>query len=159
VNIRINRRRLFLQKQAIYSLTSLKYWDISKNNLDWIHLRPNSRLSRKQKEFIDVFAMVHQTSNRHIQAVINNLKFIILDYLTANKSGFLDWRRDFCDWFISSHSIWKVMPFIHFTECYTLRDNALHTHTQHWSIDWNRGVTACLERYVQRDMLCPSVTQ
>ena len=22
----------------------------------------------------------------------------------------------------------------------------LHTHTQHWSIDWNRGAAACLER-------------
>jgi len=36
--------------------------------------------------------MVHQTSNPHIQAVMNknNLKFIILDYLAANKSGILD---------------------------------------------------------------------
>jgi len=31
--------------------------------------------------------MVHQTSNRHIQAVMNNLKFIILDYLAAKKPG------------------------------------------------------------------------
>jgi len=35
-----------------------------------------------------------------------------------------------------------------------LRDNALHTHTQHWSTGWNRGAVACFERYVQRDMLC-----
>jgi len=34
--------------------------------------------------------MVHQTSNSHIQAVMNNLKFIILDYLAADKSGILD---------------------------------------------------------------------
>jgi len=27
--------------------------------------------------------MVHQTSNRHIQAVMNNLKFIILHYFAA----------------------------------------------------------------------------
>jgi len=66
--------------------------------------------------------MVHQTSNRRIQAVMNNLKFIILDYLAAKKSGLLDWRRDFCNWSISSHSIWKVMPFRHFTKCDTLRD-------------------------------------
>jgi len=41
--------------------------------------------------------MVQQTSNRHIQAVMKNLKFISLDYLTAKKSGILDSRRDFCD--------------------------------------------------------------
>jgi len=40
--------------------------------------------------------MVHQTSNCHIQAVMKNLKFIILDYLAAKKSGILDWHRDFC---------------------------------------------------------------
>jgi len=34
--------------------------------------------------------MVHQTSNRYIQAVMNNPKFIILDYLAAKKSGILD---------------------------------------------------------------------
>jgi len=39
--------------------------------------------------------MVHQTSNRHIQVVIKNLKFIILDYLAWKKSG------DFWDWSIS----------------------------------------------------------
>jgi len=43
--------------------------------------------------------LVYQTSNRHIQGVMNNLKFIILDYFGAKKkSGILDWRRDFCDW-------------------------------------------------------------
>jgi len=42
--------------------------------------------------------MVHQTIKRHIQAVMNNFKFIILDYLAAKKSGFLDSRRDFCDY-------------------------------------------------------------
>jgi len=35
--------------------------------------------------------MVHHISNRHIQAVMNNLKLIILDYLAAKKSGVLDW--------------------------------------------------------------------
>jgi len=34
--------------------------------------------------------MVHQISDHHIQAVMNNLKFIILDYLAAKKSGILD---------------------------------------------------------------------
>ena len=31
--------------------------------------------------------MVHQIKNRHIQAVMNNLKFIILSYLGVKKSG------------------------------------------------------------------------
>jgi len=34
--------------------------------------------------------MAQQTSNRHIHAVTNNLKFIILDYLAAKKSGISD---------------------------------------------------------------------
>jgi len=51
---------------------------------------------------IDAFTMLHQSSYRHIQAVMNNLQLIILDYLAAN----LDWRRDFCDWFINKH--WEV---------------------------------------------------
>jgi len=34
--------------------------------------------------------MVHQISDRHIQAVMNNLKLIILDYLAAKKYGVLD---------------------------------------------------------------------
>jgi len=58
--------------------------------------------------------MVHETSNGHIQAVMNNLTFIILDCLAAKRSGILNSRRDFCDWSVSSHSIWKVMPFRHF---------------------------------------------
>jgi len=32
--------------------------------------------------------MVQKTSNRHIHAVMNNLKFIILHYLTARNLGF-----------------------------------------------------------------------
>jgi len=28
---------------------------------------------------------------------MKNLKFIILDYLAAKKSGVLDWCRDFCN--------------------------------------------------------------
>jgi len=42
---------------------------------------------------------------RVVQAVMNNLKFIILDYLAAKKSWVLDWRRDFCGWSICRHSI------------------------------------------------------
>jgi len=42
----------------------------------------------KQNEFIDAFIMVRQSGYRHIQAVMNNLKFIILDYLAATKFGF-----------------------------------------------------------------------
>jgi len=49
-----------------------------------------SRLSQKQNEFSDVFTMVQKTSNRHIQAFMNNHKLIILDYLAAKKSGILD---------------------------------------------------------------------
>jgi len=46
--------------------------------------------------------MVQKTSNRQIQAVMNDLKFIILGYLTARNLGF--WTdKDFCDWSISSH--------------------------------------------------------
>jgi len=39
--------------------------------------------------------MVHQISNRHIQGGMNYIKLIILNYLTAKKSGFLDWCIDF----------------------------------------------------------------
>jgi len=35
------------------------------------------------------------------------------------------------EWSISSQFIWKVMPSKHLTERNTLRDNALHTHTQY----------------------------
>jgi len=59
-----------------------------------MHLGPNSGLSQKQNELIDGFTMVHQTSNCHIQAVMNNLKFIILDYLAVRQCGSLDWQRD-----------------------------------------------------------------
>ena len=57
------------------------------------------------------------------------------------KSGIFDRRRDFYDCSINNSSIWKVMPMPsrHYTEYNTLRDSALHTHTQHWSINWNRG--------------------
>jgi len=37
--------------------------------------------------------MVHKTSKRHLQAVMNNRKFIILEYLPTKKSGILDWHR------------------------------------------------------------------
>jgi len=94
--------------------------------------------------------MVQKTSNRHIQAVMNNLKFITLDYLAATKPGVLDWHR-----FLQLvHKQWLR----HVTEYNTLGDNAPHTHAQYWSIDWNRGAVARRESYVQREMLCPCVT-
>jgi len=55
---------------------------------------------QKQNEFIDIFTMVYQSSNHYIHVVMNNLKFIILDYLAAKKSGTLDWRIYFCNWCI-----------------------------------------------------------
>ena len=54
---------------------------------------------------------------------------------------------DFCGWSISSHSIWKVMPSRHLTGYNILRDTVVHTHTQHWSIDWNRGTTQGCQIY------------
>jgi len=43
--------------------------------------------------------MVQKTSNCHMQTEMNNLKFIILGYLTVRNLGF--WTdRDFCDWSI-----------------------------------------------------------
>jgi len=49
-----------------------------------------SRLLQMQNIFIDVLIIVHQISNCHIEAVMNNHKFIILDNLAAKKSGILD---------------------------------------------------------------------
>jgi len=43
-----------------------------------------------QNEFIDVFTMVHQTNNRHIQAVTNNLKFIIWITCLRRNLGFFN---------------------------------------------------------------------
>ena len=114
---------------VVSSLTSSKYWDLGENQWNWTHLWPNSKLSMKQNELIDVFTIAQLTSNRHIQAVISNLKFIILDYLAPKTSIIMDWRRDFCDWSINS-PIWKVMPSRHLTKYKTLRDNALHMHAQ-----------------------------
>jgi len=93
--------------------------------------------------------MVQKTSNRHIQAVMNNLKFIILGYLTARNMGF---------WTDRLLRLLHKQSLRYVNECNTLRDNTVHTHTQHKSMDWNRGAAACLERYVQRDMLYPCVT-
>ena len=56
-------------KMVVSSLTSSKYWDIGKNHRNWIHLWPNNRLSQKQNEFIDVFTMVHQTSDRPVTSL------------------------------------------------------------------------------------------
>ena len=49
-------------------------------------------------EFTDVFTMVHQISNCYIQAVMNNLMFIILDYLAAKKMWDFGLMQRFCDW-------------------------------------------------------------
>jgi len=122
---------------VVSGLTSSKYWDIGENCLSWTSLQLYSRLLQKQNEFIDVLTMIHQTSNRHIQTVMNNLKFIILN-----------WRRDFCDWSISSHSIWKVMLSRHLTEYNILRDNAPHRHTQHWSTDQGCQVVISKKRQI-----------
>jgi len=135
---------------VVSSLTSSKYWGIGENYLNRTHLRPNRRLSQKQNQFSDVFTMVQKSSNRHIQAVVNNLKFIILGYLTARNLGFwtdIDFLR-----------LVHKQSLRHVNEYNTLGGNTLHTHTQLWSMDWNRGAAACLERYVQRDMLHPCVT-
>ena len=75
---------------VVFSLTSSEFRDIGENHRNLTHLRPNSRLLRKKNEFINAFTMVHQISNRHMQAVTNNLKFIILDCLAANNTGILD---------------------------------------------------------------------
>jgi len=117
------------------SLTSFRYWDIGENRLNWVHLRHNRRFSQKQNDFFDVFTMVHHISDRHIQAVMNNLKFIILDYLAAKKSGILDWRSDFCDWSISSHyslymegNALEASHRVQYAQGYC---STLHTQTQH----------------------------
>jgi len=70
------------------------------------------------------------------------LSSIILGYLAAKKSGILDQRRFLCDWSISCrHSVWKAMLSRHLTEYNTLRNNALHTHTQHNGLKpWCGGV-------------------
>jgi len=45
--------------------------------------------------------MVQKTSNHHTQAVLNNLKFIILGYLARRYLRF--WAdTDFCNWSIIS---------------------------------------------------------
>jgi len=54
------------------------------------NLRSNSRLSQKQNVIIDAFTMMHRSSYRHNQAVMNNLQLIILDYLAAKKSWVLN---------------------------------------------------------------------
>ena len=64
--------------------------------------------------------MVHQISNCHIQAVMNNLRLIILDYLAAKKM----WGFGLVH--ILFTLIWKVMPSKHLTEYNTLRGDALH---------------------------------
>ena len=58
-------------------------------------------------------------SNRHIQAVMNNLKLIILDFLAAKYLGF--WTAAY-----TFYSVWKVMSSKHLTEYNTLKGNAVH---------------------------------
>jgi len=45
---------------------------------------------QKQNVIIVAFMMIHQTSYRHIHAVMNNLMLISLDYLAAKKFWVLD---------------------------------------------------------------------
>jgi len=131
---------------VVSSLTSSKYWDIGENYINWTHLRPNSRLSHKQNKFSDVFTMVQKT-NRHIQAVMNNLKFITQ----------VTWLRETWDFGLTQRFLRLVhkQSLRYVNEYNTLRDKTSHAHTQHWSMDWNRGAATCLERYVQRDYAIP----
>jgi len=39
-------------KVLVFRLTSSKCWDVGENHLNWTHLRPNSRLSQKQKNLL-----------------------------------------------------------------------------------------------------------
>jgi len=121
----------------VSSLVSSTYWDIGENHLDWTHVWPNTKLLLKQNEFIDVNTMLYQTSHHHIQAVVNNLKFINLDYLAAKKSEILVWCWDFCDWstkrffyFEGNTNALQMLYPVQYS-----KGNALHMHTQHWSSD------------------------
>jgi len=101
---------------------------------------------------------VHPTSNRHIKSIVNFFKFIMLDCVAAQKSRILDWcTRDFCDWSISSLSIWNLMSSRQLTKYNTLRDNAhstlINTHAHSTLINrlkpWCSGVpwALCSTRY------------
>ena len=126
---------------VVFSLTSSKFWDIGENHRNSTHLRPNSTLSQKQNEFIDAFTMVHQISDRRMQAIMNNLQLIIFDYLAAKKSGILDWRRGFCHWSTSSLSIGKVMSSIPVHESTIHSKIMLHTRTLNTELKlWCGGV-------------------
>ena len=128
-------------------LMSFQYWDISENHSTWTHLWHNSIFLQKQNEFIDVFTMVHQTSNCHIQEVMNNLKFIILDYLAVKiwDSG------------LTQRFLWLVLKQLLYLEVnalqtsyqvqYILRDNASHAH---WTLinGLKPSAAACLQRYM-----------
>jgi len=70
-------------KMVDSKLTSSNYWESGENHSNRTHLRPNSSLSQKQNGLIDVSTMVHQISKRYIQAFLNNVKLIIIDYLAA----------------------------------------------------------------------------
>ena len=77
--------------------------------------------------------MVHQTRNRHIQAVMNNLKFIILDQLATQKSSILDLQ--ILLQLLDKQFFSLEGSATHLTWYNTVRDNALHMHTQHLSVD------------------------
>ena len=68
VKVQINQRWWFLawRHPSTEILTS-------ENHLNWIHSRPNNGLSQNQNKFIDVFTLVHQNNNCHIQAVVSYL--------------------------------------------------------------------------------------
>jgi len=78
---------------------------------------------------------------------MDNLKFIILECLAAKKSWILDWHRFL--WLVLKQLVYlegNVLQTSYRAAYNTLRDNALHTQTQHQSVDRNRGAAACLQR-------------
>jgi len=54
------------------------------------HIYDPTAVFRRNRTNLLMYTMVHQTSKCHIQAVMNNLKFMILDCLAAKKSGILE---------------------------------------------------------------------
>jgi len=58
---------------AVANLMPSMYSDVSEYHLNSTHLWPNTRLLQSRNQFIDGITMVHQISNCHTQAVMNNL--------------------------------------------------------------------------------------
>jgi len=75
--------------------------------------------------------MAHQTSNRRIQAVKNDLKLIILDYLVARKFGLTQrFLRLVHKQFYLKGDVNALQTLNRVQYTHQLRHNALHTHTQ-----------------------------